>query len=116
MPSVVTEMSVAGGTRTLVAEKLISKVKPSVIFTDNELGAADAYLVFNDVFTPSVTNAVPVPVLQTIPRLHINVAKGDCHSTEDFIKDIEFLGLVQVMVNSNVALPNCFVTMVFSQN
>ena len=106
--SIVVQMNIA--TRTLVTEKLISKMKPSMILVDNVVPAADASLVFNDVFTPSITNAVPAPVLQTIPRLQINVASGTCVSVQDKLKDVEFLGLVQVVVNLGVALANCFVT------
>jgi hypothetical protein len=104
-------------TRTLVTEKLISKCKPSAIFIDNVNALADADLIFNDVFTPSVTSLVPAPVPpQLIPRLHINVAMGECISTmEDFLKDIEFLGLVQV-VNAGGTLPNCFVSFIYSLN
>ena len=117
MPSNVVDMGVVGGTQTLVTERLISKCKPSAIFIDNVGAAANASLVFNDVFTPSVTSAVPVPVLTTVPRLRINVAFGTCVSSmEDMLKDTEFIGLVQVVVNGGVALANCFVTFVYSLN
>ncbi|MDD5510524.1 MAG: hypothetical protein PHI12_06935 [Dehalococcoidales bacterium] len=113
MPSTVVQMNVA--TRTLVTEKLISKCIPSAIFVDNVHGASDADLVFNDVFTPSVTNNVVFPTPQTIPRLHINVAAGECISTMDFIKpDLEFLGNVQVVVNGGVALPLCYVSFIYN--
>ncbi len=111
MPSVVVQMNVA--TRTLVTEKLTSKCKPKAIFVDNVLPVADADLIFNDVFTPSVTNGVPGPVLTTVPRLQINVGAGISQSTEDLLKNIEFLGLVQVVVNGNVALANCFVSFIY---
>lgn len=115
MPSTVVEMNVA--TRTVVTEKLVSKVKPSAIFVDNVNGLADADLVFNDVFTPSITNGVPGPLPMTVPRLHINVAAGTSPSTQDFLKpDLEFLGTVQVVVNGGVPVANCFVTFIFSLN
>lgn len=117
MPSIVVQMDVA--TRTLVTEKLISKCKPSAIFIDNVIALADADLIFNDVFTPSITSGNPAPGMgqQIIPRLHINVAMGECISTmEDFLKDIGFLGLVQVVVNANVPLANCFVSFIYSLN
>ncbi len=113
MPSVVFQTNV--GTQTIVAEKLTAKIKPKAIFVDNVAGAADADLVFNDVFTPSVTNAVPIPVLTTTPRLHINVAAGTSVSTEEpQLKDIDFIGLVQMVVNAGAALANCFVTFIYS--
>lgn len=108
MPSVVVQMNVA--TRTLAQEKLNAKSKPTLGLVDNVLGAADADLVFNDVFTPSVTNGVAGPVLTTVPRLQVNVAAGTCVSIMDKLKDCEFLGLVQVVVNLGVAVANCFVT------
>jgi uncharacterized protein related to proFAR isomerase len=115
MPSTVVQMDVA--TQTLVTEKLISKCKPSAIVVDNVAALLDADLIFNDVFTPSATSGVPAPVLTTRPRLRINVALGTCVSTmEELLKDIEFLGLVQVVVNAGVALPNCFVTFIYSLN
>ncbi len=108
--SIVVDMGVA--TRTLVTEKLNAKVKPSCVFIDNVAGGADADLIFNDVFTPSVTNGVPAPVLTTRPRLHINVAAGECISTEDKLKDIEFLGTIQVV--RGVLDANCFVTFAYN--
>lgn len=109
MPSIVQEMNIA--TRTLVTERLDSKSKPTLVLVDNVNGAADADLIFNDTFTPSVTNGVPAPVPpQIIPRLHINVAAGECVSVEDTLKDVHFLGTVQVVVNAGAAVALCFVT------
>lgn len=95
MPSI--ESSFAVATVSLVTEKRNSKVKPSFLMIDNVNGAADAVVTLNDVFTPSVTNGVAVPVLTTVPRLHVTVIAGECNSMEDQLKDIEFLGLVQAV-------------------
>jgi hypothetical protein len=89
-------------TRTLVTEKRNAKVKPSVIAVNAVAAAIDADLTFNDVFTPAVTNAVPIPVLTTVPRLNINVGMGTSVTTEDLLKDIEFLGTIQVVSNGGV--------------
>jgi hypothetical protein len=110
MPSFETSMAVA--TVTLVTEKLNAKVKPSAIFVDNVNAGADASLLFQDVFTPSVTNLVPVPVLTTVTRLAINVAAGQMSSTmEDLLKDIDFIGTVQVV--RSVLDANCLVTFIY---
>lgn len=112
MPSTVVQMT--AGTMTIVAEKLNAKIKPTAIFVDNVNGAAIADLVFNDAFLPSATNGNPTPTpIAPIPRLQINVNVGDCHSTEDFIKNIEFIGLVQVVVNGNVADAGCYITFIY---
>jgi hypothetical protein len=109
MPSVAVTMGVA--TQTLVTEKLNAKIKPSAIFIDNALAGADASLIFNDVFTPSITNLVPGPVLTTVPRLYLNVVAGSCVSLEDAIKNCEFLGNVQII--RSVADAGCRVSFIY---
>jgi hypothetical protein len=110
MPSTVVDMTAA--TRTLATEKRNAKIKPSSIVVNNVTPVTDADLTFNDVFTPAVTNGVAVPVLTTIPRLHINIGAGICQSVEDKLDDIEFLGLVQVVRIGADA--NCFVTFAYN--
>lgn len=97
MPSIETSFAVA--TVNLVTEKRNCKVKPSLLVIDNVNGAADAVITMNDVFTPSITNGVPIPVLTTVPRLHMTVAAGECVSigAERELRDVEFLGLVQIV-------------------
>lgn len=95
MPSY--ENSFAVATQTVANEKRNCKIKPSLILVDNTNGAADAVVTINDVFTPSITNGVGVPVLTTVPRLHITVPTLECDSIEDELKDVEFLGNVQVV-------------------
>jgi len=109
MPSVAVTMGVA--TQTLVTEKLNAKIRPSAIFIDNTAAGADASLIFNDVFTPSITNLVAVPVLQTIPRLLINVAAGSCLSLEDDIKGCEFIGNAQII--RSVADAGCRISFIY---
>jgi hypothetical protein len=109
MPSF--ESSFAVATVTLATEKRDSKIKPSLILIDNGSSAADAVLTFNDIFTPSATVGAPIPVLTTVPRLHITVPAGECDSLEDELKDMEFLGLVQVIRGAVDALS--FVTFAY---
>ncbi len=110
MPSSVVTMAVA--TRTLVTERRNAKIRPDSIFVDNVNGAADAVLVFNDVFTPSVSNGVAVPVLQTVPRLQLNIGMGTAPSTMDWMKNISFVGLVQVVRGGGIDA-NCVVSFIY---
>ena len=91
MPSKVVSMTV--DTQELVAEKKNTKIKPSFIGVDNVEAAADAVLQFQDVFQTAAAPAVDI----TADRLRINVSVDACVSLRDELKDIEFLGEVQVV-------------------
>ena len=95
MPSF--ESSFAVATVAVATEKRNSKIKPTFIMVDNANGGVDAVVTINDIFTPSITNGVGVPVLTTVPRIHFTVPAGECDSMEDQLKDIEFLGAVQAV-------------------
>lgn len=110
MPAIETSFAVAAN--TLATEKRNAKIKPSFLMVDNVNGAADAVIIVNDIFTPSITNAVAVPALQTIPRLHFTVPALECDSLEDELKDIEFLGLVQIVRVGGVDA-NCFASFAY---
>ena len=109
MPAVA--VTCAAATTTLVTEKLNAKIKPKAIIVDNVLAGVDAVLTFNDVFTPSITNAVPIPVLTTIPRIYINVPTGVCQSIMDFIDQCEFVGTPQVV--RGILDANCRITFIY---
>jgi hypothetical protein len=94
MPSLV--INFAAATNVLAQERGNCKIKPSTIFIDNSGCVDDAQLTFNDIFTPDITNGVPLPVLTTIPRLNVTIPAGVCQSLEDSLKDMEFLGTVSV--------------------
>lgn len=111
MPSKAVTMGV--GTQTLVTEKLNAKIKPSMISVDNVKGGQDAVLTFNDVFTTSQSNG-SAPAAQVIPRLYLNIAAGTNPTTEDILKDIDFLGNVQVVIATPDA--NCRLTFAYSLN
>jgi hypothetical protein len=110
MPAIETSFAVA--VNTLATEKRNSKIKPSFLMVDNVAGAADAVIIVNDVFTPSITAGVPTPGLQTIPRLHFTVPALECDSLEDELKDVEFLGLVQIVRVGGVDA-NCFASFAY---
>ena len=112
MPAIETSFAVAAN--TLATEKRNSKIKPSFLMVDNMNGAADAVITVNDIFTPSVTVGVGAPVLQTIPRLHFTVPTLECDSLEDELKDVEFLGLVQIVRGAPDA--NCFVSFAYDRD
>lgn len=100
MASIVQNMVL--NTETLVTEKRNAKVKPSMIMVDNVLAAADSELVFQDIFTTdnsvlAATGAAVAGAAQVINRLRINVAMMACVSLRDELKDVKFLGGVQVI-------------------
>jgi hypothetical protein len=110
MPAIETSFAVA--TNTLATEKRNSKIKPSFLMVDNTNGAADASIIVNDVFTPSITANVPLPAPQTIPRLRFTVPTLECDSLEDELKDVEFLGLVQIVRVGGIDA-NCFASFAY---
>jgi hypothetical protein len=110
MPAIETSFAVA--TNNLATEKRNSKIKPTFLMVDNVAGAADAAIIVNDVFTPSPTIGVPGPVPQTIPRLRFTVPQLECDSLEDELKDVEFLGLVQIVRVGGVDA-NCFASFAY---
>ena len=91
MPSAVVSMDAA--TEDLVAEKKNAKIKPSFIAVDNALAGVDAVLQFQDVFQTAAAPAVDV----TVDRLRLNVSVDACVTLRDELKDIRFLGKVQVV-------------------
>ena len=106
MPSVVVTMTLA--TMTAITEKPGAKIKPSFIMVDNDGAAATAVIQFQDVFTPSASVAVPVPIAQTIDRVRCSVPILSCVSFEDELKDIVFIGGMQIVRGALDA--NCFIT------
>ncbi len=109
MPSVVVTMAAA--TMTAVAEKINAKIKPKAIFIDNVNAAADASLLFNDVFTPAASAGVPIPFAITVPRIAVNIGMGICQSLEDFLDEAEFLGTMQIVRGALDA--NCRITVIY---
>lgn len=71
-------------------------------------GVADRKITIRDSFTPAVTNAVAVPVAQTIDRLTFTVVVTGCASLRDELNDIEILG--DLLVYANAIDPNCLIT------
>ncbi|GAH68871.1 unnamed protein product, partial [marine sediment metagenome] len=116
-PEFALDMGVA--TRPLVTEKRNAKVKPSLIMVDNVLAGEDSELTFQDVFTtdPSTEAATGAAVGLATPtpdRLRINVSDDACVSIRDELKDVKFLGGVQVVRTVVGALDpnaNCHVTL-----
>ena len=106
MPSSVYTM--AASPRVFATEKRNAKLIPTLIMIDNVLGAQDAIITVQDRFTPSVTNGVAVPAVQTPTRLSINVSIGACVSIRDELKDIEILGQLELTIGTLDA--NCIVS------
>jgi len=109
MASVVKTMNLSP--QTFVAEKPNGRVKPSIIMIDNVLAAVDAIIRFQDVFTTAASDG-PTPhaaAAQEEDRLRINVSKLACCSLRDELKDIDFLGALQVRLVS-AADPNLHIS------
>ena len=104
------QTSFAAATVALATEKRNSKIKPSLIMVDNNLGGVDAVITINDVFTPSVTNGVPIPVLTTVPRLHFTVPTSVSTTIGENgeLDDVEFLGAVQAV--RGILDAGCFIS------
>jgi len=101
------------GTMVLAYERKNAKIKPTMIAIDNVEAAIDAVLQFQDVFTPAITHGVqsPEPPTPTPDRLRINVSQDACVTLQDELKDIEFLGKVQVV--RGVYDDNCHITFAY---
>ena len=110
MPSKVVTMTAA--TMELATERKNAKIKPSMIAIDNVEASVDAVLQFQDVFTPAETHLVPSPTPDTEQdRLRLNVSVDACVTLRDELKDIEFLGKVQVV--RGVLDENCHITFAY---
>lgn len=107
MPSRVVTMTSA--TMELATERKNAKIKPSFILVDNAGASADAVLQFQDVFTQAITHGTPTQQSATTKdRLRVTVDHGGYASLDDELKDVEFLGLVQVVRGESD--DNCHIT------
>ena len=98
MPSLA--LTMAATPRVFAAEKQNAKIIPSQIIVDNEAGAAQRVITIQDVFTPAVSNGVPIPVLTTVNRLIITVDNaGWATIAAEALKELEILGQLQVTIN-----------------
>ncbi len=98
MPSLAQTMAVA--TRVFAAEKLNAKIVPTQIIVDNEAGGGQRVITIQDVFTPAVSNGVPVPVLTTQNRLIITVDNGGWATiAAEALKELEILGQLQAVID-----------------
>lgn len=112
MPSL--SLAMAASPTVFATEKRNAKLKPTLIMIDNVLGAQDAILTVQDRFTPSVTNGVPIPVVQTPTRLSINVSMNACVSIRDELKDMEILGQMEITIATPD--PTCIVSVAYHPN
>ncbi len=99
MPSLAQVMS-PGLTHIFAAEKLNAKIIPTQIIVDNEAGGAQRVITIQDVFTPSASNGVPVPVLTTVNRLIITVDNaGWATIAAEALKKLEILGQLRADID-----------------
>ena len=98
MPSLAQTMAVTP--RIFAAEKQNAKIIPTQIIVDNEAGLAQRVITIQDVFTPSPSNGVPIPVLTTVNRLIITVDNaGWATIAAEALKELEILGQLQVTID-----------------
>jgi len=108
MPSLAQVMS-PGLTHIFAVEKQNAKIVPTQIIVDNEAGGAQRVITIQDVFTPAISNGVPIPVPTTVPRLIITVDNGGRATiAAEELKELEILG--QLRADIDVADPGTFVT------
>ena len=98
MPSLAQTMAVTP--RVFAAEKQNAKIIPSQIIVDNEAGGAQRVITIQDVFTPAVSNGVPIPVVTTVNRLIITVDNaGWATIAAEALKELEILGQLQAIID-----------------
>ena len=97
MPSL--SQTMAASPTIFAAEKHNAKIIPSVIMVDNVLGAQDAILTVQDVFTTSTSNGAAAAVT-TVTRLSINVSMAACVSIRDELKDVKMLGRLEITIGT----------------
>ncbi|MBA7593417.1 hypothetical protein ES703_00337 [subsurface metagenome] len=109
MPSLVTTMA---ATPTVIAtEKPNAKKKITSLIIDNVGGAAARTVQVQDRFTPSITNAVPVPAVQTPSRFSITIPNGAgnvWNFDETELRNVDVLGQLELIIN--VADAGCIVS------
>lgn len=99
MPSLALVMS-PGLTHIFAVEKQNAKIIPTQIIVDNELGGAQRRITIQDVFTPSPSNGVPIPVLTTVPRLIITVDNaGWATIAAEALKELKILGQLRADID-----------------
>jgi len=97
------QFSAGNVTRTntyFAVEKQNAKIIPTQIIVDNEAGLAQRVITIQDVFTPSPSNGVLIPVLTTVNRLIITVDNaGWATIAAEALKKLEILGQLQVIID-----------------
>ena len=110
MPSLVTAMGV---TPTVIAtEKLNAKKRITALSVDNVGGAAARTVQIQDRFTPAITNAVPVPAVQTPSRFNAGALANGAGNVRTFsenqLKNVVVLGQLELIID--VADAGCVVS------
>ena len=107
MPSTVVTADTTA--QTIAAEIENAAVLAESITIDNLLGGGDRVIQIQDIFTPAVTNGVPVPVETTVSRFTYTALAGDQITLgQDEIKGVKCLGAMKVI--SDVIDASCIIT------
>jgi len=92
------------------ADRADAVVIPTSMTIDNDQGSADRIIKIQDVFTPSVSNLVASPTVDTtVDRFRITVVQGDIISlSKADLKGVKCLGALKVIADADDI--GCFIT------
>lgn len=110
MPSIAKVLDNA--TTVFALAKGNAKIQPDFIMVNNVIPAQNAVIELQDRFTPSVSNGVAIPVVETRARLNINVSTAACVSIRDELKNIQILGQMELTIATPDA--DCIATIGYS--
>ncbi len=99
MPSL--KVTATATAQEIAAERLDKKWKLTSLTVDNDAGAADQIVRLQDIFTPAVTNGVPIPSETTVDRWRGTILQGDVVTWhEQDLEGVEFLGALNFLGDS----------------
>ena len=99
MPSQIVQANTVA--QVVAAELKIGVHKPTSITYDNHGGAADRTIRIQDIFTPDISNGVPVPVLTTVERHRVDVLVGDQLTLDEKdLRGVKCLGSLNIIADA----------------
>lgn len=116
MPSAVTTMA---ATPTVIAtEKQTARKKITALNVDNVGGAGARTVQVQDRFTPSITNAVPAPAVQTPSRFSAGALAAGAGNVRTFsrneLENVTVLGQLELIID--VADAGCVVSIAWEDD
>ncbi|MBA7593418.1 hypothetical protein ES703_00338 [subsurface metagenome] len=109
MPSLVTNLVAVGLVTVIATEKPNARKKITALAIDNAAGGGARVVQVQDRFTPSITNAVPVPAVQTPSRFLVTIGAGNVWNFDEVeLRNVEVLGQLELTID--VADAGCIVS------